>query len=288
MRASLFAAALVFVPSVAHAQAWTRDAGSAYVNLSLTRLSGDSLYNPDFTRSDLPTTFTQTLINTYAEVGVVDRWLTVTLSSELYRRNALDQQGATFGLGDTQVGFWSGVITAPFRLTLGVNVGLPTGDDTPDATDPTDVEAQSIARSLPTGDGEFDFEPAVYLGHGFGGDSWPLRHFVVAKLGYHVRTRGFRDAVNYKLELGTQVPVDFLDRFWLITRFYGTESFASDIEAANGATGLGNGVTYTSLGVELSGRITGGLSAGIGVDTAFRARSIIAAIPFRFSIAYEL
>ncbi len=296
MKKAILVAMLFAVPSVANAQAWTRDPGQAYLSLSVTRLSGNALFNSDFSRQSLPFTYNQTLISTYGEVGIVKRWLTVSFNAELFRRNSLEDQGATFGLGDIRLGFWSGVIEAPFRLTLGVDFGIPTGDNSPDSDNPDDFQAQSISRSLPTGDGEFDVEPAVLLGHSFGGGSWPLRHFVVAKFGYWIRTsatiddvkQSFSDAFNYRFELGTKIPAKVFDRSWLITRFYGTESFASNEEASQGTTGIGNGVTHTSFGVEVTGRIVGGLSAAFGIDGAFRARSIISGVPLRFTLSYEL
>jgi hypothetical protein len=276
----------IALPSQAMAQAWTKDAGHAYLSLNLMLLSGDKAYGPDFTSTEIASTYSQTTLGFYSELGVIDRWLTMTANAELYRRNALADQGATSGLGDLRIGAWTGILTGPFVLTAGAWLGLPTGDPEPSAGSGADAEAELIAKSLPTGDGEVDLEPTILFGHGFGGGGWPFTHWVVASLGWTIRTKGFSDGISYRLELGTRLSA--FDRAWFSVRLFGVESFASDIEAGSGFAGLGNGVTYTSLGAQLGVRVAGGLSVAVGGDTAFRARSIIAAIPIRFSLAYEL
>ena len=290
MRSIALALLLMVVPSAAFGQAWTRDQGRAYLNVSFRHLSGDRAYGSEFEAHDLPTAYTQTSLGLYGELGIVDQYLMATVSDDLYRRNQLDAQGATSGFGDTELGLWSGLITTPFRLTTGVKLGLPTGDRDPKPDDGADDDARLIAASLPTGDGEVDITPTIVAGYGFGGDGWPLEHYLVAAVGYGIRTKGFADDFQYKLELGTKVPTAFLDRFWLTLRFFGTESLASNAEAANNPSGFGtgNGVTFTSASAELYGRIYEGLGASVAVDTAFRARGIIAAMPIKLALSYEL
>jgi len=275
--------------STASAQAWTKDAGTGYVNLSLSLLAGDRVFGTDFESREIASTYRQTSVGLYAEYGVVDRWLTLTANAELYRRNALDDQGATQGLGDFRLGLWSGLVTAPFRVTAGLLVGLPTGDSQPSAGAGADSDAELIANSLPTGDGEWDFEPTVIVGHSFGagGSGWPLRHFATLRAGYWARTKGFTDAVTYQAELGTQVPLPFADRFWLILRLRGVESLAGQGAVQSGFAGLGDGVTYTAIAGELQGRIWRGLAASVSYDTSFRARGIIAAAPIKFALSWQ-
>jgi hypothetical protein len=277
--------ALLFVPGIAHAQAWTRDAGSGYVDLTVSGLTGDAVYGLDYEAVDLPSQYSQIILSLYGEIGIVDRWLTLVVQSELLRRSALADQGATLGLGDTKVGLATGLITDPIRLTIGAYVGLPTGDPDPSAGPDADDQAHEIARSLPTGDGEWDFEPRILFGWSYSGDDWPLQHYVSAYVGYALRTNSFSDAFTYWLELGTKIPVVVLDRIWWSIRFYGVESFGGTDAPA--APGLGDGVTYTSLAFSLSAEIYGGFGLLFGVDTAFRARNIISAIPIRGGLFYQ-
>jgi hypothetical protein len=277
--------ALALCPVLAHAGAWTRDSGGFYLNASYARISTGTLYAADFSKVPI-IPYTQHSVGLYGEVGIVSRWLTAVLDAQVYRRNVLQDQGLTEGLSDVRVGFWTGLLTSPVRLSLGLLFGLPTGDSGPKARPGADSDAQITARSLPTGDGEFDVEARLAFGYSFGIRRW-LAHYIVAEAGYWTRTRGFADALTYNFELGIKVPRTFFDRFWIIARFFGVESFASQEEASMTATGLGNGVTYNAFGVQLFGRIWKALGASIGVDSAFRARSIAAGRNLRFTLSFE-
>lgn len=274
----------------AHAQAWTRDQGHGYVNLSLNHIAGTRFFGPDFKTIPIADTYRQLTLGLYGELGIVDRWLMATISSEVYRRNQLDNQGRTDGIGDARLGLWSGVLVEPFRLSVGLVVDLPTGDSAPAPGPGSPAAAVSIAKSLPTGNGRFDVEPSLAVGTSFGAgnSAWPLLHYVQGVVGYAPRTSGFADSINYRLDLGTKLPTGFLDRFWLIVRLNGVESFASAAEAA-GVTfsGLGTGLTYTALDLILDARLYRGIGASIGTGTAFRARGLIAAAPLRFALSYE-
>src|SRR5213075_1399548 len=101
--------------------------------------------------------YSKQLIGLYGELGIVDRWLTLSADATLFRFNRLEDQGSTRGLGDLRIGAWTGLIESPLRLSAGFLVGIPTGDASPrPGASSADPEAQLIARSLPTGDGEWD------------------------------------------------------------------------------------------------------------------------------------
>ncbi|MBK8010218.1 MAG: hypothetical protein IPK13_02660 [Deltaproteobacteria bacterium] len=296
--------------SVAKAQAWPRDQGHGYLQLSLTHLAGDRLYGSDFAVLPIASTYAQTLLSFYGEIGLIDRWLTAVVDAELFRRNVLEGQGSTQGLGDLKVGLFSGIVQeGAFRLSVGAVLGVPTGDDAPtpgessstgtngngngngngDIEGPSvDADARLIARSLPTGDGEFDLRFVVATGYALAPrEGWPVHHYVSGSVGYWTRTRGFSDAMTYDLEIGSRIDTTFLERVWWVARLQGVESFASAADAQAGFAGLGDGVTYTSLGFKASLRVVDGVAASVGVDTAIRARSIIAAVPIRAGIAYD-
>ncbi len=297
---SLIGAALLSLSAPAAAGPWTRDRGHAFVSLAYSRIAADKVYSADFSQQALGASYEQHALQAYAEVGLVDRYLTASFESQLLRYNLLAKQGATYGLGDIRLGFWSGLLTRPLRLTAALLLGIPSGDPAPLSTG--DDEAQLIARSLPTGDGEVDVEPRLSLGHSFGGARrWPLLHYVVLEAGYWIRTAGrsrdplgrtiytdFADAFTYRAELGSKLPFPFVERFWIILRLMGVESFASELAASfTCATGLGNGVTYTAYGFEVAGRIVRGLGANLGVDGAFRARCVAAAPNLKVGLTYE-
>ncbi|MEL7372497.1 MAG: hypothetical protein AAFN74_26470, partial [Myxococcota bacterium] len=71
------------------AQAWTRDQGEGYVNFSLSSVSGDELFGTDGELRQIAETYSQTIVGLYSELGIIDRWLTLSLNAELFRRNSL-------------------------------------------------------------------------------------------------------------------------------------------------------------------------------------------------------
>lgn len=301
-RASVAAIAgllLLFLPAVAAAGPWTRDAGSAFLSVAYARIASNGIFGTDFSVQPLGARYEQHAVQLYGEVGLINRWLTLTVEQQILRYNRLVDQGATYGVGDLRMGFWTGLVTQPIRLTAAFLAGVPIGDPSPTAGPGADAEAELIARSLPTGDGEADFELRLSFGYSFGKKRrWPLEHYLVAEAGYWFRTTGhsrdlngnltfskFADDFTYKAELGTKLPWRFIDRFWFIGRVAGIESFASSIQAASTcATGLGNGVTYVAYGFEVSARIYKGFGANFGGDSAFRARCVAAGANWKFGL----
>jgi hypothetical protein len=278
---------MMLLSQSASAGPWTRDPGHFYVGTSYQRIAAEKLFSPDFNQTPIRR-YEQHLVYLYSEVGLVKRWLTASVEGTLYRRGEIRDQGYTEGFGDARLGLWSGLVEKPVRFSVALLVGIPTGDSAPSAGPSADADAQQIARSLPTGDGEWDVEWRASLGYSFGGARrWPLIHYLVAEAGYWLRTNGYADAFTYKLELGVQFPWKFVERFWLMGRLTGVESFATQKQASMGATGLGNGVTYTAYGVELYGRIYRGLGASLGIDSAFRARSLPAAAQLKVGVSYQ-
>ncbi len=272
---------ILLLASSASAQAWTRDQGSGYVNLNYRLIAADEIYDPDGNERSIPD-YKQHAIGIYGEVGVIDRYLTLTFDGELYRRNVLEDMGATQGLGDLRVGAWTGVLTAPFRLALGVQLGLPTGDDSPSVDDPA---ANLIAASLPTGDGEYDVTFRSAIGHSFTAGSL-FGFYVQGNLGYALRTKGFTDQIVYGAEFGTRITKPVIDRFLLILRLVGTESLDTGA-AISGFAGLGDGVSFTSYGVELAARVWSTFHLSAGVESAFRGANVPSAPAYKFAASYE-
>ncbi len=285
--------------SVADAQAWIRQPGSVYGQLNYRLIAADKLYDAEGEVTDIRP-FRQHTVGFYAEAGVVERWLMVTLDGELFRRSVLTDQAAVQGLGDLRVGAWTGLLEAPFRLSFGVQVGIPTGDPNPDADDPNDTLGQALADVLPTGDGEVDVSFRLAAGHGFG---WArVQQYVLAEFGYVLRTTprdlpggadptDIRDQIAWRAETGIRIDRPFIERFWFVIRFAGLvvvqDRNASTSGGGSRFAGLGDGVEYTSFGIETAFRIVDGLSLSVGADGAFHARNIPAAPAFKFGLSYE-
>ncbi|MEM9071746.1 MAG: hypothetical protein AAGE52_24770 [Myxococcota bacterium] len=305
----ILAAAMVgtlFTTSDASAQAWIREPGSVYTQLSYRIIRADRLYDPDGNRVDIQP-FRQHTLGFYSEVGVVDRWLMLTLDGELFRRSVLEDQGAVSGIGDLRVGAWTGLVEVPFRLSFGVVLGLPTGDPNPDAPRDAPASDQTVADVLPTGDGEFDVSFRLAAGHGFG---WrKVQQYVLGEFGYALRTTprdgpgspgetggpspgDIRDQLIWRAETGIRIDRPFIERFWFVLRFSGLvvvqDRNADTSTGTSRFAGLGDGVEYTAVGFETSMRIFPGTNISFGVDGAFAARNIPAAAAYKLGLSYEL
>ena len=278
----------------ASAQAWIRDPGSVYAKLGYRVIRAERLYGVDGETVPIER-YRQHTVEFHGEAGVVDRWLMLTAGGELLRRNVLVDQGAVTGLGDLRVGAWTGLVEAPFRLALGVRVGLPTGDPDPDASDGADV----IADALPTGDGEVDVGLHLAVGHGFG---WRrVQQYVAGDVGYVLRTTprdapgalqpaDFRDQLAWRAEIGLRVDRPFIERFWFVLRLSGLVVVQDRGADANGPprfAGLGDGVDYTAVGLETSVRLGAGLSVSFGANGAFAAKNVPAAAAWTLALSYE-
>lgn len=268
-------AAAALSTSQADAQAWIHPAGEGYVEVGARHLSGQAFYNSSGESLPIASRYSQNTLTTYGEIGVIDRWLQLNVGGELYRRSALADQGATRGIGDLSLGAFTGLIQGTANLSVGVTLGVPTGD-----ADPTsglgDPQADIIAASLPTGSGAYSLTPTLAFGVGFGGGWWPLNHYFTASAGY-LAWFGFADSATYSAEFGTSVRAPFADRFTLRLALRGLEPL-TDVAIAS-FSGVGEGVTHTSWRLGLAVRIWKGVGAHAGVESAFRAKNIISAMP---------
>lgn len=303
-------------PSRASAQAWVRDAGSGYVQLGYRVIrDADRFYTPDGdTTAFAP--YSQHSLNLYGELGLIDRWLQVTVAGELFRRNVLVDQAAVAGVGDFRVGVYSGLYEPessgrddpfPVRITAGIELGLPTGDPNPDpgvaSTDPSFAQLDAFANTLPTGDGEVDVTFRLLAGWGTriqrrGRPS--LDVYATGGVGYALRTqpRGLpdifagtgdiRDQLQTRLELGIRSNRAVLERFWFIVRHSGLYVVQNrNARGQQGFAGVGDGVEVTGVGVVVSARLWDTLAVSFGADGALAARNLPAQAAYDLSLSYE-
>lgn len=285
----------LFVPSIADAQAWIRPPGGVYAKLSYRLIVADSFYTPDGSTRGLGAQYRQHAIGLYAEAGVIERWLSLSVDGDIFRRSSLEGLAATQGLGDLRIGAYTGLVEVPFRLALGVHLGIPTGDDRPTTgyviappipPDELDqAELEQTVNSLPTGDGEWDVAIRLYLGHAFsGGEHYPFHHYVAADLGWWIRTQGFRQQLVYHAELGSTPKRRGWDRLQFIIRLNGVQAFRESVSAG---AGLGDGIRFLSPGLELSVRTAGQLRLGFSAEGAVFAANLPAAPNFTFFASWQ-
>lgn len=274
-------------PAQAEAQAWLRDQGSVYVETSYFYLRASSFYGPNGNISNLESgDYVQHVLTFYSEAGVLDRWLMLTLAGQLFRRNVLENLGATDGVGDFQLGAWTAILEEPVRLSAGVLVGLPIGDPSPNGGPDATPEEAAIARSLPNGDGEVDINFRVALGYSFGGGRWPFQHYVLADVGYAVRTQGLTDQFLYRGELGTRIDRRGWDRILAIARLQGVELLGSPAFDRVTFTGLRQ-FEVLSPGFEVLVRVWDQLNVGFGLAGAVRAQNLPASAQYKFTVSWE-
>lgn len=272
------------VPSTALAQAWIAAPGDGYVELSFRQISGGAFYDDEGESRDLASTYTQRSVGLYAQAGIIERWLQLTAEGELYRVNELEDQGRTAGLGDIRLGAWTGLLQGDHNLSLGLQLGVPTGDPNP-GEGIEDNDARNIANVLPTGDGNLDITPSLAYGLGFGGDWWPLYHYLSASAGYVLRTDGAADAFEYRTELGIMAPYPVIRRVWFVFALSGLEPIGEPRDA--GFAGLGDGVTYTGIAFGANVSIWRGLGVLFRLESAVRAQNIIAAGPLKVGLFWD-
>jgi hypothetical protein len=274
-------------PATADAQAWLRDPGKVYVQTSYFYLRAGSFFGPDGNTFPLEDgDYVQHVLAFYAEAGVVDRWLMLTLAGELFRRNVLENRGATTGVGDFRLGAWTAIVEKPVRLSAGFLVGLPTGDPSPNAGPNATPEEEAIARSLPTGDGEIDFNFRLALGYSFGGGKWPFQHYLLAEVGYALRTQGLTDQFVYRGEFGARVDRRGWDRVLVIGRLQGAELLGDAAFDPPTFSGLAE-FSVLSPGFEVLVRVWDQINVGFSRSSAFRAKNLPASPLYKFTVSWE-
>ncbi|MGF1467736.1 MAG: hypothetical protein ACFCGT_16550 [Sandaracinaceae bacterium] len=284
--ALVLALGLAAWPARGEAQAWIRDPGDTYVQLTYRFLRADHFFGADGNRTP-SALFRQNALGFYGEVGLVDRWLELVLTGDLVRRNELPGQGAVTGLGDWVVGAYTGLVEDPFRLSFGVEVGVPLGDSQPSAGPNANPFAELVARSLPTGDGETDVTFKLALGQSVQPQGSSLDLFGQAVAGYAVRTNGFTDQVVFRVEGGLRITEPGWDRFQLIAHVDG-RILLGDAAVNAGVAGVGDGVSYVSLSPELVARIVDGLAGSFAFSAPVYGTNLPAGWEVRAGLSYAL
>ena len=271
-------------PASADAQAWIRSPGHVYGKLAYRLIRADSIYAPNGNVIGAAP-YRQHAIGFYAEAGIIARWLMISLDGDLYRRALIEDLGGTQGLGDMRLGLYTGLLEVPFRLAFGVQFGLPTGDPSPSSG--IDAISDGNARTLPTGDGEFDVALRLYAGHGFSGsERWPFNHYVLAELGVWLRTEGFTHQIVYRGEIGATPKRSGWDRLSFALRVTGVQTVRNGAPSGN-AAGLGDGLRFMSPGVELSLRLVDQLRLGFSVEGAVYAANLPAGANWQVYMSWE-
>ena len=280
---------LALVSPPAQAGPWTRDRGHFFVSTSYFRIAAKREGDLDTTGRIVIGPYLQHLAAFYGELGLIDRFLTVSVDGTVYRQSRSRELQAG-GVGDWRIGFWSGLITRPVRLTANVTVTIPVGSPSPASAPCRDGSPPPLC--LPNGAGTAGIEGRLSFGYGFGGwRYWPLRHYLVLETGYWARLGGFSDAFTFRGEFGVQLPWKGIRHFWFTGHISGLNSFASAAQLRptfrGEITGVGNGISYAGYGFEIFARVVKGLGVAFGADSAIYSRLVPLGAQIKAGLSYE-
>ena len=280
---------LALLPTTAQAGPWTRDRGHFFVNTSYFRIAAQRAGDLDTRGRIAIGPYVQHLLAFYGELGLIDRFLTLSVDGTIYRQNRSgDLQSG--GVGDWRIGLWTGLVTKPVRLTANVTFSIPVGSPSPASSPCRDGAPPPLC--LPNGAGTAGIEGRLSFGYSFGGKRyWPLRHYLVLEAGYWARLGGFSDAFTFRGEFGVQLPWKGIDRFWFSGHISGLNSFASAAELRptfrGEITGVGNGISYAGYGFQIFARVVKGLSVSFGADSAIYSRLVPLGAQVKVGLSYE-
>ena len=238
----------------AGAGAWTQEPGAGFFKLNSQMLRGDQLREVNGLKSAIPT-LTDYTVSLYGEYGLKDG-LTLVGYLPFFKRITLNEQvgrpsGFVYFAGDDVTGFADAQAGLRYRLAQrGATVlsaqlllGLPLGDD-------------AQANGLLTGDGEFNQQYTLQLGHSL----YPAPAYFNLDLGFNNRLDGYSDEVVYSAEAGYTIA----GRATLILRLNGVESLENGDDTVSGGMGglYANDQSFVNIGPEL----VFALGAGSGVS----------------------
>ena len=240
----------------AGAGAWTQESGTGFFKLNSQMLRGDELREVNGLKSEVPTLSDYT-VSLYGEYGLRDG-LTLVGYLPFFKRITLNEQvgrpsGFVYFAGDDVTGYADAQAGLRYRLarrsatvlSAQLLLGLPLGDD-------------SQANGLLTGDGEFNQQLSLQLGHSL----YPAPAYFNVDLGYNNRLDGYSDELVYSAEVGYTIA----DRATLILRLNGVESRENGDDAVSGGMGglYANDQSFVNIGPELV--YTFGDGSGISVS----------------------
>lgn len=265
---------------------WPQPKGKAFIKLSEWWTSSNQHYT-DAGLIDPNVTLGIYTTSLYAEYGITNR-LTGIVYFPLFSRalinntvsattgEILNGGDAINGLGDTDISLKYGLTGSgsPISVSASVLFGIPIGND---------LGGKDL--NLQTGDGEFNQLFQIDAGSGFQLGSVSAYANVYA--GFNNRTGGFSDEIRFGFEAG----VAALDsKLWLIGRFNRLDSRENGTlgNTSSGTSIFSNNAEYSSVGVELSYKLTNKLGVSAGFATAVNGKIILAAPSYTVGVFVNL
>jgi len=268
---ALAGGSLLVSPSVT-AGPWAAGKGRSYTKITYSHLRSETLVSPDGTSFDIPR-FTKDDVDIFAAYGLSSS-VTVLANIPLTRSSSLrdepDELSRETGFGDLAFGAQLQLgRRGPWVFAVRGAVQVPTGDET---------RAQGL---LPTGSGIWEGQAVLSLGRSFGRRG-QIFGFVEAGPGF--RGGGLRDGVVYSAQVGFSPA----RRVVFVVNVRGVEPYSHEApEVARGSfSGVGDRVTYLTLGPTAIVGLTKNVGLQADWDGAFRSRNLAKGPTFRVGISY--
>lgn len=254
---------------------WPQPKGKAYIKLS----EWWTVSNQHYTDSGLiDPNVSLGIFNTslYAEYGITNRLTGIVYFPFFSRALINNTVSATTGevlnagdainsVGDTDITLKYGITGSgsPIAVSASVLFGLPIGND---------LGGRDL--NLQTGDGEFNQLFQIDAGQGF--QLGKVSGYANAYVGFNNRTGGFSDEIRYGFEAGVAA---LQSKLWLIGRFNRLDSRENGTlgNTSSGTSIFSNNAEYSSVGVELSYKLTDSAGISAGMATAVAGKIILAA-----------
>jgi len=264
----------LFPLSVLAGGGWPQPKGKAYIKLS----EWWTVSNQHYTDSGLiDPNVSLGIFNTslYAEYGITNR-LTGIVYFPFFSRalinntvsattgEVLNAGDAINGVGDTDITLKYGITgsESPLAVSASVLFGLPLGND---------LGGKDL--NLQIGDGEFNQLIQIDVGQGFQVGS--VSAYANAYVGFNNRTGGFSDEIRYGFEAGFAA---LHSKLWLIGRFNRLDSRENGTlgNTSTGTSIFSNNAEYSSVGIEMSYKLTDSYGVSAGFATAVAGKIILA------------
>ncbi len=244
---------LVLLPSVAAAGPWTPAPGHGYVKVWMKWLYGFGYHPNDGGGTIDYARYNEVFFATYGEYGMADG-LAVFWHTDLVRVFTLDDplsgdRRVHTAPGDPLVGLrWRFLHLDRFVMSIEGGVRAPLADDVPKQDVFTRDAPYRRIGTLRVGAGVWNVDGRLSAGYGFD------RVYLAGSVGYQWRGDGFRDRITWSAEIGGS----FTDRWSGRARASGTHSLAlegDDAPLAQTPSGIGNGVSWAGIALELDYRL---------------------------------
>lgn len=261
---------LVLVPAFALLSAvpaaagpWPQALGTLFVKTGVSHLETRELATSDGTRIEIPT-YSRQEIALYVQAPLSARW-TAIVSVPVYRHSKIDGFESAGGPGDLELGLQTLLASrGDWRLAARLTIQAPTGDET------------KGQRVLPTGSGVWEEEALLSLGRTVSDG----RGYGFVEAGYRARGSGFADALVYRAEAGVHVGA----RWLLAGRLAGFEPYSSRRSPIGSLSGLGDGVSYLTIGPGATLKVRAAWAIQAEADFPIEARTSAVGATFRLAL----